>query len=326
MDASVSEVTRQTSQANNDQAVTETTAAPITTTTTISGTPDIITTTTTTAAAPITSDTTSNVPIITTTTSEQSPSSTTTTSDVRPTNDPPGSPSSNREDTTTNRVPGRTTTSSSSIRLTSSLDPKTTPASITLTRAVTRLSAIPIISVSSSGSVVRTFTSTSFSTFVTDTPTVVASHQDLSDGSGSNTGAIAGGVVGGIAGLALIGAIVFILMKRRSTKQQTTDPYPPMSGSKHATSPPEEYNNYYENGSQYNTSTQGTKARPLVQAYDPATGYAEPQPYYYNNGYDPYYPQQNMMSGGRNVPDEIDYNTTTTSSGQRLSRHVPDEV
>ncbi|KAI8367964.1 hypothetical protein EDC96DRAFT_564471 [Choanephora cucurbitarum] len=303
----------------------------------------------TTTAAPTTTTTVDNISTTaTTTTTREQPISTTTSNDVRPitttttTFEQPES-TSNRQ-SNTNGFPGRTTSleTSSPIRLTSSVVSSTTiPASTTVTRAVTRSSAVPIVSVSSSGSVVRTITSTSYSAYVTNEPTSIPYDPSTNSSSSSNAGPIAGGVVGGVAGLALIGAIAFILMKRRKSKKtQTANLYtdePMDSGGKHAISPPQEYNNYYENGSQYTgptnvtgtMSSQATKPRPFVQAYEPVN--TTNSPYYYNNnGYDPYYPpQQNIMmnhTGDRHVPDEIDYDTTTTSSGRRMSRHVPNEV
>ncbi|OBZ89841.1 hypothetical protein A0J61_02114 [Choanephora cucurbitarum] len=268
---------------------TGTTVAPTST----SGT----TTPTTTTPPPPTTTTTTTVDNISTTRDSEQPVSTTTSNDIRPTTTSEQPESSSNRQSNTNGLPVSTST--------------TIPASTTVTRAVTRSSAVPIVSVSSSGSVVRTITSTSYSAYVTNEPTSIPYDPSTNSSSSSKAGPIAGGVVGGVAGLALIGAIAFILMKRQ-------------------------YNNYYENGSQYTgptvgtMSSQATKPRPFVQAYEPVN--TTNQPYYYNNtnGYDPYYPpQQNMMmnyGGDRHVPDEIDYDTTTTSSGRRMSRHVPNEV
>jgi hypothetical protein len=47
------------------------------------------------------------------------------------------------------------------------------------------------------------------------TPSVAA---DASESAGTNVGAIAGGVVGGVAGVALVGAIAFLLIRRRKAR------------------------------------------------------------------------------------------------------------
>ena len=45
-----------------------------------------------------------------------------------------------------------------------------------------------------------------------------------SSGGGSNAGAIAGGVVGGIVGAALIGALLFFILRRRSSETRRSGP------------------------------------------------------------------------------------------------------
>lgn len=66
-------------------------------------------------------------------------------------------------------------------------------------------------------------------------PTEAASN---SEGSSTNVGAIAGGVVGGVVGLALIGLLVFFLMRRRSKKGTApSDMYSNAAPSMHGPAP-----------------------------------------------------------------------------------------
>lgn len=75
---------------------------------------------------------------------------------------------------------------------------------ITSSKAIVTSSAVPIVTVSTSGNARITYTSTSYSSFQTMVPTLVANNAG-GDPKPSNTGAIVGGVVGGVAAITLIG-------------------------------------------------------------------------------------------------------------------------
>ncbi|KAI5368065.1 hypothetical protein Slin15195_G031990 [Septoria linicola] len=78
---------------------------------------------------------------------------------------------------------------------------------------------------SQSSTATEAATSTSADTAST-TSTSTGESNDLGS---SPTGAIAGGVVGGVAGLAVIGAIVWLLLRRRSKKQAYEPPTSPLA-------------------------------------------------------------------------------------------------
>jgi len=52
----------------------------------------------------------------------------------------------------------------------------------------------------------------------------------------TNVGAIAGGVVGGVVGLALLGILLFLLLRRRNTPSPPSSSYDPMMASQNAAS------------------------------------------------------------------------------------------
>ncbi|KAI9335865.1 hypothetical protein BD770DRAFT_401895 [Pilaira anomala] len=165
-------------------------------------------------------------------------------------------------------------------------------------------SAVPVVSVSTSGDAVMTYTFTSYSTYETTAPTVVP-HRPTEKK--SSIGAIVGGVVGGVAGVVLIG-IIFCLMKRRNKKkknQYAADDDDLRRNSSNQAHPFNDYNTYgtpstmVDNNTVQTGGISGAKPRPFVAAYNPDP-ISQPQQYV---GYDGatssspppgnYQPQQN---------------------------------
>lgn len=88
---------------------------------------------------------------------------------------------------------------------------------------------VSLAATATSSSQSSTATEAATSTSADTASTTPTSTGESDDSGASATGAIAGGVVGGVAGLAVIGAIVWLLLRRRSKKQAYEPPTSPLA-------------------------------------------------------------------------------------------------
>ncbi|KAL7329675.1 hypothetical protein PS15p_204733 [Mucor circinelloides] len=244
----------------------------------------------------------------------------------------------------------------------STTTPSPPPPVSSTTKEIATSTPVPIVTVTTSGTVVRTFTSTSYSSYITHVATAVPSQGGGGNGS-TNVGAIAGGVVGGVAAIVLIGFIVIVLSRRRRNKNKKEASYESETGGVGGPMNPHPFaNDYNTYGSPTVVSdnnslpssrplsmstapSQGIKPRPFVQAYNPAyddqhqqyAGYdgsqSPPQEHYYNDYNQAYNNNYNNNSYSHDayyahqqepmIP--ISTSTTTGLSSSNHGRNVPDE-
>ncbi|KAF2686625.1 hypothetical protein K458DRAFT_200878 [Lentithecium fluviatile CBS 122367] len=139
------------------------------------------------------------------------------------------------------------------------------------------------------------------------------STQSSSGGSSTNVGAIAGGVVGGVVGLALIGAGIFLLYRRKkksnaAASQAPTGYAPPPNQPRYPASP----------NTGLATAYQANEAKP--QGVQEMGGYYNQPPAPYPQGpYDPHMSQY----GGSQAPQEVPSPQPQYAAPQPLPQEMP---